>query len=166
MPVSNSEILVLKRNDSDLIVVYRTTTPTLLFFYMCNLPLIAILALIFRAAWKHFSLEYLGHQLYKSLEIFFKNLGSVFPYMVRETFSYNTVEKYGLARKTFDFRSEHCFSTFWMFRIEIIHWKKKKKKMTDINTVLCKNCQSKQNGISVWSSCSPLKWKYILKKCL
>lgn len=127
-------------------------------YCICDLLLIAILGLIFRAAWKLkiiFTWKSRTWALQKSWDIF-QNLCSVFPCMVRAAFSYNMVEKYGLIRKPFDFRSGCCFSTF--LNVQNRNYTLKQKKMlTDEYCTLWKLCQSKQNGISVWSSCSPLK---------
>lgn len=128
-------------------------------YCICDLLLIAILGLIFRAAWKLkiiFTWKSRTWALQKSWDIF-QNLCSVFPCMVRAAFSYNMVEKYGLVRKPFDFRSGCCFSTF--LNVQNRNYTLKQKKNVDRYEycTLWKLCQSKQNGISVWSSCSPLK---------
>ena len=128
-------------------------------YCICDLLLIAILGLIFRAAWKLkiiFTWNSRTWALQKSWDIF-QNLCSVFPCMVRAAFSYNMVEKYGLIRKPFDFRSGCCFSTF--LNVQNRNYTLKQKKNVDRYEycTLWKLCQSKQNGISVWSSCSPLK---------
>lgn len=109
-------------------------------YCICDLLLIAILGLIFRAAWKLkiiFTWKSRTWALQKSWDIF-QNLCSVFPCMVRAAFSYNTVEKYGLVRKPFDFKSGCCFSTF--LNVQNRNYTLKQKKMlTDTNTVLCEN---------------------------
>lgn len=109
-------------------------------YCICDLLLIAILGLIFRAAWKLkiiFTWKSRTWALQKSWDIF-QNLCLVFPCMVRAAFSYNMVEKYGLVRKRFDFRSGCCFSTF--LNVQNRNYTLKQKKMlTDMNTVLCEN---------------------------
>lgn len=109
-------------------------------YCICDLLLIAILGLIFRAAWKLkiiFTWKSRTWALQKSWDIF-QNLCSVFPCMVRAAFSYNMVEKYGLVRKPFDFKSGCCFSTF--LNVQNRNYTLKQKKMlTDTNTVLCEN---------------------------
>lgn len=110
-------------------------------YCICDLLLIAILGLIFRAAWKLkiiFTWKSRTWALQKSWDIF-QNLCSVFPCMVRAAFSYNMVEKYGLVRKPFDFRSGCCFSTFLNVQNRNYTLKQKKKMLTDMNTVLCEN---------------------------
>lgn len=110
-------------------------------YCICDLLLIAILGLIFRAAWKLkiiFTWKSRTWALQKSWDIF-QNLCSVFPCMVRAAFSYNMVEKYGLIRKPFDFRSGCCFSTFLNVQNRNYTLKQKKKMLTDMNTVLCEN---------------------------
>lgn len=98
-------------------------------YCICDLLLIAILGLIFRAAWKLkiiFTWKSRTWALQKSWDIF-QNLCSVFPCMVRAAFSYNMVEKYGLIRKPFDFRSGCCFSTFLNVQNRNYTLKQKKK---------------------------------------